>query len=166
MCECLCVCVCVCVCARACACVCAAFQQPCGRDSDRSTILTVIASLSLPVAASVTVADMGTAVAVAVAAAVCFRLWVLGRGPGRCGLTATRRHSPSGPLVAGRQQRDAAAPPPPSPRLLRGVMTPIVCGHSPRSPQPSQVVMTMKAVTVVNPGVLRDIIFQGSTGLF
>ena len=73
------------------------------RDSDRSATLTVIASVSLPVAASVTVADMGTAMVVAVAAAVCFRLWVVDRGPGRSGLTATRRHSPSGPPVAGRQ---------------------------------------------------------------
>ena len=130
-------------------CVCVAFQRPCGRDSDRSATLTVIASVSLPVAASVTVADMGTAVA----AAVCFRLWVVGRGPGRNGLTATRGHSPLGPPVAGRQQRGAAAPP----RLLRGVPTPTVRGHSPRSPRLSQVVTAMKAVTVVNPSVLRDI---------
>ena len=73
------------------------------RDSDRSATLTVIASVFLPVAASATVADMGTAMVVAVAAAVCFRLWVVDRGPGRNGLTATRRHSPSGPPVAGRQ---------------------------------------------------------------
>ena len=142
-------CVCVCVCVRACVCVCVAFQRPCGRDSDRSATLTDIATVSLPVAASVTVADMGTAVA----AAVCFRLWVVGRDPGRNGPTATRGHSPLCPPVAGRQQRGAAAPP----RLLRGVPTPTVRGQSPRSSRLSQVVMAMKEVTVVNPSVLRDI---------
>ena len=39
-------------------------------------------------------------------------------------------------------------------------MTPAVRGHSPRSPRLSHVVMAMKAVTVVNPGVLRDIFFK------
>ena len=53
---------------------------------------------------SVTVTDMGVAVAVAVAAAVDFRLWVVGRGPWRSGLSATRRHPPSGPPAAARQQ--------------------------------------------------------------
>ena len=132
-------------------CVCVAFQRPCGRDSDRSATLTDIATVSLPVAASMTVADMGTAVA----AAVCFRLWVVGRGPGRNGLTATWGHSPLGPLVAGRQQQGAAAPL----RLLRDVLTPTatVRGHSPCSPRLSQVMMAVKAVTVMNPSVLWGI---------
>ena len=100
---------CMCVCARVCVCV--AFQRPCGRDSDRSATLTDIATVSLPVAASVTVADMGTAVAVTVAAAVYFRLWVVGRGPVSSRLAAIWRHSPSGHPVAERQQRGVEAPP-------------------------------------------------------
>ena len=42
----------------------------------------------------------------------------------------------------------------------------MVRGHFPRSPRPSQVVMTMKVVTVVNPGVLRGIFFKAQQVCF